>query len=589
MSELIGTYDPLFVTISIAVAIISSFVALAAVPRIHCSSNTRWDTLWSIIFGMSMGTGIWSMHFIGMMAFNLPIPVYYDITLTIISLLLAIIVCAIAVFPLRKGGNIDAVKIVYMGTLLGLGVTGMHYTGMAAMRMDASMDDSPSVVFLSIAIAIVAASAALFIANHVRAATIFSRLKLKIAAAIVMGLAVSSMHYTAMLGVHFSPVEPVQNLTGYIAPHFLASAAALMALLIQSGTFAGALLEEAYFTARASEKVAQERAKFDHALFSILELALEHRSLHEILDLVLNTLLNLDWLTFEKKGAVFIAGHGSDMLHMVAQRNLNPPLLDMCKQIEFGTCLCGQAAKFKTIIHKSCIDHDHSIMPEGMSPHGHYCIPILDDHATLGVLNLYVKHGHETSPLEIRFLESVGNAMAGIIKRKNAEELLLKMSYTDELTGLPNRRKFAETLDHALNIAKRGKSGLAVMMLDLDRFKPVNDAFGHDIGDILLQQASGRVLACLRDMDTLARIGGDEFIILLEMLFVPAIAADIGHRIVAELSRPFEIRGHHISVGGSIGVAMFPADGQSAEELIKQADIALYRAKETRGAIQINL
>ena len=587
MEVLNGTYDSLLVTISIVVAIGSSFVALATVPRIHCSSNTHWDSLWAIIFGLSMGTGIWSMHFIGMLAFHLPIPVYYDIPLTILSLLLAISVCAIAVLPLREGGIITPSKILYMGSVVGAGVAGMHYVGMAAMRMNASMHYSLSFILLSIVIAVIAASAALAIANHLRDSAIFSQVKVKIVAAIVMGLAVSSMHYTAMVGMKFFAQDTAHDFSGYIDPYFLVTAVVVVAILIQGGTLVTALLDEAYFSAKMSAQDATQRSEIDHALFSILAIAVVHRPLNEILDHVLSNLLNIDWLSFENKGSIFVANSKTKTLHMVAHKNLNPQLLKMCNKLDFGTCLCGLAAKSGKTIHKSCIDHDHAIQPSGMTPHGHYCIPVMDEEIVLGVINLYLKHGHETSPLELQFLESVSNAVAGIIERSTIEEKLKQMSYEDELTGLPNRRKFNETFNHALSMAKRSEGKLVVMMLDLDRFKPVNDTFGHDVGDILLQQVAQRVLTCLRDMDTFARVGGDEFIILLELVSSIESVKETGKRVLAELKRPFEINGHHIEIGGSIGVGIYPDDGATMDELIKQADIALYKAKETRGTIRM--
>jgi len=589
LEELTGTYHPILVAISVAVATASSFVALATVPRIHCSANTRWDTLWSIVFGLSMGTGIWSMHFIGMLAFKLPVPVYYDTGLTLASLILAIVVCAIAVFPLRQGGSISSVRIACTGSLVGCGIAGMHYVGMAAMRMDASMHYSPAVVCLSIAIAIIAASAALLIANHLRATTIFSRMRLKLAAAAAMGLAVSTMHYTAMSSMQFLARDASHNLSGHMDPQFLAITVVVIAILIQGGTLLVALLDEAYFSAKASEQLASQRSEIDQALFSVLEVALEHRPLHEILDRILNILLDIDWLSVEQRGAVFLADQHAATLHMVAHRQLAPELIDKCNGIDFGTCLCGQAALSQKIVHKSCIDDEHVIRVENMTPHGHYCVPILDENKTLGVLNLYVKHGFSTSPLEVQLLESVSNAMAGIIRRKMLEEELKRMSYEDELTGLPNRRRFNETFKHALSLAQRAGETLAVMMLDLDHFKPVNDSYGHDVGDHLLRQVAQRVLACLRDMDTCARVGGDEFIILLEMIQVPDDVEDIGRRVLAALHQPFGIDGHQIRIGASIGVGLYPQDGQTTDALLKQADRSLYRAKETRGTLALGV
>lgn len=587
MTELTGTYDPTLVAVSVAVAIVSSFVALATVPRIHCSMNTKWDTVWSFVFGLSMGTGIWSMHFIGMLGFELPVPIHYDLGLTSLSLLLAIAVCGLAVFPLREGGNIGLKKIWLLGGFVGCGVAGMHYTGMAAMRMDASMQNSISVVVLSLGIAIVAASATLFIVNHLRASTIFAQVKLKLAAALIMGLAVSLMHYTAMHGVRFVAHPSAGSLAGHIDTQLLSVALVVITLLIQGGTLLVALLDEAYFHAKRSEQLANQRSEMDQALFAVLAVALEHRSLDEIMQRVLKTLLGISWLSLEKKGSVFIADAQSKTLRIAAQHELGPELTSMCDNISFGTCLCGLAASSRQIVHRSCIDADHTILPHGITPHGHYCVPILDGDSVLGVLNLYLKHGHSPSALEIQLLESVSNAMAGIIRRRVIEDRLEVLSYQDELTGLANRRKFYETFEHALSVGRRTKASLALMILDLDRFKPVNDTYGHDVGDLLLRQVALRVKGCLRDMDTFARVGGDEFMILLEWLCPPFLIQEIGARILAELDKPFEINGHSIRIGCSIGASLFPDDGDSTDTLIKQADISLYRAKESRGSIHL--
>ncbi len=582
-----GTYDLLLVAISVAVAILSSFVALATVPRIYSSENMLWATLRCLVFGMSLGAGIWTMHFTAMLAFQLPVQVYYDVTLTILSLFLAIAICSIAILPLRSRGVISAGKIVSIGTIVGFGIAGMHYTGMAAMRMGASMSYSPAIVVLSIVIAIIAASASLFIANYLRDTVIFSQIKMKIAAAIVMGLAISSMHYTAMAGVTFLSQSSTQDYSVLINPYFLTGVVVAISLLIQGGTFIAALLDEAYFAARKAEKISDQQSEIDQTLFSILAVTLEKYTLNETLDYTLNVLLDNRWLSFENKGSIYLADSNNETLQMIAHKNLDSSVVNTCNKLDFGTCLCGQAAQSRTIIHKSCIDHDHTIQPEGMEPHGHYCIPVMKKQGVLGVINLYIKSGHESSPLELRFLESVSNALAGIIERKRLEEKLEKISNEDELTGLPNRRQFNNAMKHALNIGKRTQHRFAVMMMDLDYFKQVNDSYGHDVGDILLQQVAQRALPCLRDVDMLARVGGDEFIILLEMIDPSSKIQEVGNRLLSELKRPFEINGHHVKIGVSIGVSIYPDNGSSYDEIFKHADLSLYKAKETRGAMQL--
>jgi len=149
----------------------------------------------------------------------------------------------------------------------------------------------------------------------------------------------------------------------------------------------------------------------------------------------------------------------------------------------------------------------------------------------------------------------------------------------DNLTGLPNRVLLAERLDHALAHTRRHDSRLAVLSLDLDRFKQVNDTLGHHAGDALLRAVAGRLRACLRECDTVARLGGDEFAIIQTSIEADQDVATLSERLVESLSAPYDIGVHQVIIGASVGFALAPDDAANAEELLKMADIALYRAK----------
>jgi diguanylate cyclase (GGDEF)-like protein/PAS domain S-box-containing protein len=164
--------------------------------------------------------------------------------------------------------------------------------------------------------------------------------------------------------------------------------------------------------------------------------------------------------------------------------------------------------------------------------------------------------------------------------RKQAEATITFHAYHDLLTGLPNRVLFNDRLGQAIANARRHGLILAVMFLDLDRFKSVNDTLGHLIGDELLQMASQRLRNCLREGDTLARIGGDEFMLLLPHIHNRDNAAYIAQKMLSALKTPFHISGHEIFITASIGIAIYPDDGDSLQTLIKQADIAMYSAKD---------
>lgn len=166
-----------------------------------------------------------------------------------------------------------------------------------------------------------------------------------------------------------------------------------------------------------------------------------------------------------------------------------------------------------------------------------------------------------------------------ITERKKAEQAITHQAYHDTLTDLPNRMLFKDRLTVAIHHAKRNKHKLAIMFLDLDRFKWVNDTLGHLYGDELLKQVAARLRNCMREQDTLARMGGDEFTMLLHELNQPDDATVIAQKIFDELKRPFMLDDREIFISSSIGIAIYPDHGDSIENLIKRADIAMYHVK----------
>ncbi|MFQ5354976.1 MAG: putative bifunctional diguanylate cyclase/phosphodiesterase [Mariprofundaceae bacterium] len=167
-----------------------------------------------------------------------------------------------------------------------------------------------------------------------------------------------------------------------------------------------------------------------------------------------------------------------------------------------------------------------------------------------------------------------------ISARRLAEDRLKQLAHTDVLTGLPNRQSFNTFLLQELGIARHHQQKLAVMFLDLDHFKAVNDSIGHDAGDQLLRETAKRLQDCIRDSDTIARLGGDEFVFILPNLHSNDEPSRICERILSSMRKPFYLHNHECFVGASIGISIFPRDGETLEILEKHADIAMYRAKE---------
>ncbi len=168
-----------------------------------------------------------------------------------------------------------------------------------------------------------------------------------------------------------------------------------------------------------------------------------------------------------------------------------------------------------------------------------------------------------------------------ITRRMETEEQLQYLAHHDVLTGLPNRALFHDRLDHALNQRAEHEGLIALLFLDLDRFKVINDTLGHDVGDRLLQEFARRLRECMREGDTVARLGGDEFGVILEHLNAAADAATVAGNILQALGTPFVDQDNTLFVTTSIGISLAPQDAQDARSLLKNADIAMYRAKET--------
>jgi diguanylate cyclase (GGDEF)-like protein len=180
-------------------------------------------------------------------------------------------------------------------------------------------------------------------------------------------------------------------------------------------------------------------------------------------------------------------------------------------------------------------------------------------------------------------LQFVSSQVASAIVRKQTDTWLQHIARHDPLTDLPNRTLIHDRLQTALGRARRERQRLALLYIDLDGFKRINDSFGHTLGDQLLQEVAQRITRCVRASDTVGRIGGDEFVVLLHDIAQPADATAIADQIRAALDRPFDLTGECLSISSSIGVATYPEHGDDGKQLIRHADEAMYAAKKNGG------
>ncbi len=332
----------------------------------------------------------------------------------------------------------------------------------------------------------------------------------------------------------------------------------------------------------------ERAAAEEQALSQLLRLSLQPLAVKPYLQQALDNLMeSVPWLGFLPKGGVFLAErrHGERGLRLVAARDLAPALHESCAWVPFGKCLCGRAAAERRIQCVTGVDERHEIRYENMLPHGHYNVPILAGDEVLGVMVVYLPDGHRRVEHETAFLARVADVLSMGIMRRRAEAEIAYRAYHDALTGLPNRRLLMDRLERSLaSYLRHGHKG-AVLFIDLDHFKTVNDSLGHRTGDDLLRLVGSRLQQTLRKEDTVARLGGDEFVVLLpEISDDPEVTANHARRVAdkvrAALSRAYTLDGRALHVTPSVGIALFPLDQNGADDILRQADTAMYRAKE---------
>jgi len=202
-----------------------------------------------------------------------------------------------------------------------------------------------------------------------------------------------------------------------------------------------------------------------------------------------------------------------------------------------------------------------------------------------GTICIFDNKENQHSDLERRLLGqfqvAVELGLKDIFERRNTEELLLHLANHDALTGLPTRRLGMERISRALAMARHQKSKAAVLFVDLDGFKSVNDTLGHTAGDILLEGVAKRLSGCVREIDTVARVGGDEFMIVLVPIDTAKSAALVAQKLVDALAQPFLLDDENIAISASVGIAIYPDQGQEPEALLRLADKAMYGVKDT--------
>jgi diguanylate cyclase (GGDEF)-like protein len=387
--------------------------------------------------------------------------------------------------------------------------------------------------------------------------------------ALLVWLITRSILVSLQLGMQFAKEIASGNLRARISHVPRDEVGALLRAMQQMGNDLQ-LMEERDLRAQAARL----------ALNALLESSLEPLSLQRQMEVALHIIMTVPYLRLQNKGAIFLIDPDEGQLHLIASTGLASAVLSGCAKIPLGHCLCGKTAAEGKLTYATDHDPAHTVHYPGMQPHGHYCIPIVSRGVVLGVMTLYLPAGHEENAEEIAFLTSIGNTLAGVLERKRMEERLQHLAHHDLLTALPNRVLFAEHLARSLTMATRSKERMAVMLIDLDHFKQVNDTLGHAAGDRVLVISTQRIRDCLRASDLVARMGGDEFAVILSDLPNLEAAERVAGKIVQQVSQSIAWEEHSVQVGASIGIAFFPEHGSEADTLLSSADMAMYRIKK---------
>ena len=569
-----GSYDPGLVVLSIIVAIIASYVALDLASRVSASRHSKAAKYWLLGGAVSMGVGIWSMHFIGMLAFSLPMPVSYDIPITLISLVIAMVVSGFALFTVSS--DYYAIRrLVLAGCLMGIGIAAMHYTGMTAMRVEPPIRYGPLLFGTSIVIAIVASTVALWIAFKLRTETILSAFWRKAGSALIMGIAISGMHYVGMAAAHFAAHTTAHSAHG-LHNAWLAAAIGAFTFLLLATTLIVSVIDArlADRTAKLAQELSvanadlQRNAENLAATNTLLEQQIGERRHAE--EQIRNTQSFLTSIVDNIPNMVFVKD--ANELRFVRLNKAGEQLLgyreeDLLGKNDYDFFPANQAEFFTS--------KDQEVLAGSRE-------------LTVTEEKILTKDGSErllrTKKLPIMGEDGKPQYLLGIsediTEHKAAEERLEYLAQYDSLSGLPNRTLFHDRLASAMTRARRHHQMLALFYIDLDRFKEINDTLGHGVGDQVLKAVAARFTGAVRDSDTVARLGGDEFTIILEDVGNVENTKIIAEKVQVALLEPVMVDGREVFINSSIGIGLYPVNAADVDTLIQTADIAMYHAKQ---------
>jgi diguanylate cyclase len=516
-SCIVHEHDLRLVALAAVICMLASFTAISLLHHVR-GSEGHMQKVWLCVSATATGFGIWATHFIAMLAFSPGLPTAYNIALTFLSLMAAILLTAVGL-AVATSSKLGA---WLGGAIVGGGIAAMHYTGMAALEVEGRIIWDPVLVTASIVLGGLIGAMALAAGLH------GASLKWKTLGALLLTAAICSLHFTAMAAAAIVPDPTIEISAASLPAGWLAIAVACASFIIIVLALAGVAKE------------LRDRRRSE----------LEAERMRGLANAAVEGLLVCDGQTIVTVNDSFAELIGSTASELVgAQIDQFLPDESVCLRLFESPNLAFEGDLLKCDGSRNPVEL--IMRPVDFAGKAHRAIAVRDLQA-----------------------------------RKSAEQHIRFLAHHDSLTGLPNRSSFNKRLDREIELAMSSAGKLAILCLDIDRFKEVNDLFGHAAGDKMLQSVAARIASTLDSDQMVARLSGDEFAIILSGLSNPA-AAGRAAEIIMETLRAGSDRAAEAddaSISSSIGIAVCPDDATDPHVLLMHADTALYRAKnEGRG------
>ena len=527
---LTAQHDYRLVALAVAICAIAALASFKIYAHVAVSDGLRRSIL-LVLTGICSASGIWATHFIAMLAYDAGFPVAYEPFATAGSFFIAI---AVTTLGFVVAASALPWLVAVGGAVIGAGIGVMHFIGMHALIVPGVLHWDSGLAAASIAIGVVLASAAMIAFQRAG-----RRRALPIAAGLFT-LAVCGLHFTAMAAATILPDPLVVVPPSPVGNPLMVLAVSGATLVIMLSGIASTALMENHMRRQREDELRIQNQRFDLALGNMGE----------------------GLCMFDGEKRLVVCNGRYAKMYGLPPELLKPgtPHRLIIEHRVLSGILKGEASGDAL---KQVMTALRALPGDAVSSR----IDELSDGRLIRVTRQPMAGGGWVA------------THLDVTEQQRSAAKIAHMAQHDALTDLPNRVLLHEHLDRAFDAARGGRRRLAVFMLDLDRFKDVNDTLGHPVGDLLLKAVAARLRSCLRESDMIARLGGDEFAIVQDVTEPVAESTALAEAIQEAFRAPFDLGGHQVSTGTSVGIAVAPAHGRDSDEILKSADLALYRAK----------